>query len=497
MIPFALLCCDFIKNNNDNIEVRALEIAPDFFTFRCAKDERVLGEIDRAVLHFWNYKEQKYRDIVLIVDKDFEVLKESGCDADISNDDTYFINYKFISQNDRYKELSTELSNMYLHYIELKQNYDDSEVSRQLVDYQVDESRISHDFATQRKLFFKNVDFRPMITVCGDHNVDLGISLSSGELWEEYLKADSFEGFLEHYFETLTGYELKMLMGCGDNDDAPADLIKNYSLHIKYVYIGNQFCNLLFPEDKLLDEIIDKAVAFGHVPVIAFSTMSQHMTVIYKEKLIHLSKMYKSFSCFSGCISKSHDSQRIKCEIVVSDIGMLELIKELHEHGDLDMEAFSFTLGVQPLKRRKDVRLPYLGEKRQIEALGTGVSVDDDLIGHFYDIYNVSRISLEGHVLPSKRYCNTVYFPYYQMNTGTWCTMYAACHNGDRGRQEPVYECPKYCRHKAFLYPDELHMVGRFNSLFGFDDGLIRATSGESIKKLLTSGVDRFVLNLI
>lgn len=55
--------------------------------------------------------------------------------------------------------------------------------------------------------------------------------------------------------------------------------------------------------------------------------------------------------------------------------------------------------------------------------------------------------------------------PFYQTNTAGHCTLYAVCHNGSRGRQTAEDDCPQYCRKRVFLYPDHLHMIGRYNSL--------------------------------
>ena len=88
-----------------------------------------------------------------------------------------------------------------------------------------------------------------------------------------------------------------------------------------------------------------------------------------------------------------------------------------------------------------------------------------------------------------------LYAPFYQTNTAGHCTLYAVCRNGSRGRQTAEDGCPQYCRERVFLYPDHLHMIGRYNSLFGADLRIL--TDGAYLDAFLSQKPRRLVINLL
>lgn len=60
----------------------------------------------------------------------------------------------------------------------------------------------------------------------------------------------------------------------------------------------------------------------------------------------------------------------------------------------------------------------------------------------------------------------------------------------------PVRKCPRFCEEQAFLYPEHLRMVGRYNSLFGIDLSVFQEP--EAIGKMYgLRGIDRIVVNLL
>lgn len=64
---------------------------------------------------------------------------------------------------------------------------------------------------------------------------------------------------------------------------------------------------------------------------------------------------------------------------------------------------------------------------------------------------------------------------FYQTNTSQYCPLYALCTTGDRGMQQLAEHCPKFCEKYSLLYPEHLHMIGRYNSLFGVDKTLLES----------------------
>ena len=52
-----------------------------------------------------------------------------------------------------------------------------------------------------------------------------------------------------------------------------------------------------------------------------------------------------------------------------------------------------------------------------------------------------------------------------------------------------------YCKDYVFAYPKHLKMVGRYNSLFAFDDTLLKDEG--KLSEYIKNGIDRIVLNFI
>ena len=88
---------------------------------------------------------------------------------------------------------------------------------------------------------------------------------------------------------------------------------------------------------------------------------------------------------------------------------------------------------------------------------------------------------------------HSLHIPFYQTNTSQFCTLYAVCTTNDRGNQNLVKNCSRYCEEYVFLYPKHLKAIGRYNSIFGFDDSILSNT--DELNYYLENGIDRIVLN--
>ena len=55
--------------------------------------------------------------------------------------------------------------------------------------------------------------------------------------------------------------------------------------------------------------------------------------------------------------------------------------------------------------------------------------------------------------------------------------------------------CPTYCKDYIFSYPKHLKMVGKYNSLFSFDDTLLH--DSKKLEQYINEGIDRILLNFI
>ena len=108
--------------------------------------------------------------------------------------------------------------------------------------------------------------------------------------------------------------------------------------------------------------------------------------------------------------------------------------------------------------------------------------------------YGIQRFEWEScgyeqQIPPGK---NSLHIPFYQTNTSQYCPLGAVCETGERGRQKLAKKCPGYCTEYALLYPEHLHMIGRYNSLFGIDMRILKEE--EILENYIQNGVDRVVI---
>ena len=175
-------------------------------------------------------------------------------------------------------------------------------------------------------------------------------------------------------------------------------------------------------------------------------------------------------------------------EIVVNDWGMAQLVGRYPEQ-------FELCMGTLLNKRKKDPRMAYkLGDRTLFEQ--------NSVHAAFYREYLKEEFRMERYEWES---CgntgtgkfpegkNSMHLPFYQTNTSQYCPLYVACTKGSRSAQMPVRECPRFCEKQAFLYPEHLRMMGRYNSLFGVDLDVWKRMR----EMLKLCGVDRVVVNLL
>ena len=177
-----------------------------------------------------------------------------------------------------------------------------------------------------------------------------------------------------------------------------------------------------------------------------------------------------------------------KLEIVVNDWGTAALAAE--------RKNFMVCLGILLNKRKKDPRMKY---KQGNDALFRKNSLNAEFYRTYLkENFGIDRYEWESfgfpQIFPSGE--NSLHFPFYQTNTSQHCTLYAECVNGNRGAQEQVTDCPRYCERQAFLYPKHLQMMGRYNSLFALAPALFQ-NPAEMGRAYAAHGVKRFVLNLL
>ena len=217
---------------------------------------------------------------------------------------------------------------------------------------------------------------------------------------------------------------------------------KNYLTHSYFAgrtpdrfYIGNQFCHNLFPTEEQLFSIMDKMYSDGSEITLVFSYIREFMLLSVGKLL----EKVDNWCCIHG----------VNVEIVVNDWAMAEML-------------CGKTSRLRPV-------------------LGT-------LHIHRYEW---ESCGYPQELPPGK---NSLHLPFYQTNTSQYCPLYALCTTGDRGTQQLAEHCPKFCEKYALLYPEHLHMAGRYNSLFGVDKTLPEST--EMWKNIKGTKPDRIVVNI-
>ncbi len=512
MIPFAILsgkliCADSTLPVSDGVEIRVLNLWDKGFTFRLAKDslaektisgafsnslsaENGLPEEWAIVLHFYHrnlsadssgectcggdtlpkngwgesvLQRNGYEEIVL---REFSMSQDY---ADTKNENCSY--YRVETEDGNFRRNARLLMQEYTRYIRLKTEESDAVLSRELVGYPAEKDEIfPTDFGSQKRGLLAEAVRSASALKYGqegtkaaksasawERGFELAIGIDRPELCKKFLEKP-LEEFIEQYWmeqglrgHPLTGHKVGML------------------------YFGNQFCPFLFPWEQIVS-LLERAYRSETVPVVVFSYMSEGRIDVVKK-----------------CLSKLADwcrRRETSLELVVNDWGMAALVRKE------GYSCFRLTQGVLLQKRKKDVRLPYQkGDGR--ESLREPAGDAPFYREYLKQRYGMERISVEAcgysYRIGAKKAC--LHLPFYQMNTAEHCTLYAACANGARGRQSPVEHCPEYCRDSVFLYPKHLQMVGRYNSLFGYDERIL--ADGSYLEEFLEQGVDRIVMELL
>ena len=174
-------------------------------------------------------------------------------------------------------------------------------------------------------------------------------------------------------------------------------------------------------------------------------------------------------------------------EIVVNDWAVVEML-----HGKTS--RLCPVLGTLLNKRKKDPRMKYKsGDTSLFQQNSLNVEFYRDFLAEEFHIhrYEWESCGYPQEFPPGK---NSLHLPFYQTNTSQYCPLYALCTTGDRGTQQLAEHCPKFCEKYALLYPEHLHMMGRYNSLFGVDKTFPEIP--EMWKNIKGTKPDRIVVNI-
>lgn len=465
-VPFALLSGCLVLESGEWLETGITEIDEQGLVFRMAEQP---GPVLCMQLSFYHDRTGSYETVELS-SPEMEEVSESQSPFYRA----YQIHAKHSVQYEAYREAVRNLEQSYYHYIMKKLDGDDAALAEDYTGYPAAlDDMVTTDFSQQKKMWYKE-SFpleqkedggqeagKVWDQLCDqkcENTYEIAAALDRPVLYERYL-ARPVSAFYRWYWEE-TGILEHPLARFGLNR----------------LYIGNQFCPHLIPDQELLSALLEKAQSEQLAVTVVFSYMRE-------EQIAHTGKL---FAQLAHWCRKMHS----QLEIVANDWGMLSLLKPYRD-------CLLPVMGVLLNKRRKDPRMQYK------IGLGDGKALrENPLNSDFYreylkKTYGIVRFEQEacgyGIALPPGK--NSIHLPYYQTNTSQYCPLYARCHEGSRGRQKEIKDCPQYCREYVFSYPDHLRMVGCYNSLFAYDREILSEES--RLPYDLSHGADRIVLNFL
>ena len=446
MLPFGILAGYWGKR-----EVRITAISEYGFQTRLATPATAEQKNAPWELAFYDQKTAAYQRILL---RDATFLKEKEEDFDVV--------YTFATEQDDYRNAVQRLALQYGQYIRWKMEDDDAALAEEMTGYPAEQDAFHlESLEEQKKVWFSDIGKETFTALQNGfaesgqpgQSVELAVELDRPEWYKAYLSMES-AAFFDAYFRR------------NQIPDPPL-------FHPDRLYIGNAFCPHLAPPEEELFALMDKACRESFAITLTFPFLLEENLTETQARLQHLARW---------CEQKNKT-----IEIVVNDWGTAHLAAQL--------PVFSLCLGVLLNKRKKDPRMAYkLGNRTLFEQ--------NSVHAAFYREYLKEEFRMEryewescGDTSTSKflEGKNSLRLPFYQTNTSQYCPLYAACTEGSRGAQVPIRECPKFCERQAFLYPEHLRMVGRYNSLFGVDLTVLKRTGA----MLELRGVDRVVVNLL
>ncbi len=446
MLPFGILAGYWGKR-----EVRITAISEYGFQTRLAAPATAEQKNAPWELAFYDQKTASYQRILL---RDATLLQEKEEDFDTI--------YTFATDQEDYRNAVQRLALQYSQYIRWKMEDDDAALAEEMTGYPAEQDAFHlESLEEQKKVWFSGIGKETFVALQNGfaesgqpgQPVELALELDRPEWYTAYLSMESAV-FFDAYFR---------------KNQIPDPSI----FHPDRLYIGNAFCPYLAPTEEKLFALMDKACRESFAVTLVFPFLLEENLSETQARLQHLARW---------C-----EQENKTIEIVVNDWGTAHLAAQL--------PVFSLCLGVLLNKRKKDPRMAYkLGNRTLFEQ--------NSVHAAFYREYLKEEFRMERYEWEScgdtstRKFPegkNSLRLPFYQTNTSQYCPLYAACTEGSRGAQVPIRECPKFCERQAFLYPEHLRMVGRYNSLFGVDLTVLKRTGA----MLELRGVDRVVVNLL
>lgn len=438
MIPFGLLA-----GFADNKEIRITELARNGFQFRTVQDSI---NVRSFRLCFYDDRKSAYREILIT---DFILQKEQR--------EKFYTVYSVFTKQEDFKKEIQGLALRYSQYILLKMEDDDGLLAEKLTGYPAEEDEIfADDLEQQKKEWFRDVQVDKLAEAL-KQTPEFALELDHPALYEKYLEED-LSAFMENYW-IRNGFPEEMPGVIPDR-----------------IYIGNQFCHLLFPKEEKLFRLMEKAYRENRNITLVYTYIRENMLKTTEDLLDKVDNWCKE--------------RQTTVEVVVNDWAMVGILRKYPER-------MIPVLGTLVNKRKKDPRMDYKkGDRSLYEQNSLNAEFYRNFLGEECNIWRYEWESC-GYAQKFPSFLkgkNSLHVPFYQTNTSQYCPLHALCTEGERGKQKLVTNCPHFCEQNTVLYPKHLRMAGRYNSLFGVDAEVL--VHPEKLLEYKEAGIDRLVLGL-
>lgn len=319
MIPFGLL-----SGFMDGKEIRIIELAEEGFRFRLSEKA---ASPESFLVCFYDMEQADYHEIEI---RNY-TIEEDNVSSELVE---FCMEYTVLVNSESYRQEVRKLQGQYSRYIRLKLEDDDEELARALTGY-----------PEKKPVNYYSLEERQ------NYSLETAIEIDRPELYREYLQND-IKQLIEQCYEwkRITGNQLDSNKQ-NDSPDNKSNI--GHGLNLNRIYIGNQFCHLLFPDEKELFMMLEKAYKESLGITIAFSYIREFMLKPIEELINRLAQWCKEKDT---CI-----------EIVINDWAMADIIaKQNAELAIKKSEAINEMrqylipcLGILLNKRKKDPRFPY------------------------------------------------------------------------------------------------------------------------------------------
>ena len=486
MIPFAILA-GRLRTKAGEKEIRILELSSEYFTFRLltkqAKQYVQLlteaGQQSTIELSFFQFKEKRYHELTLDCKKDIikiEMLPEEETDLFLE------LRVTVTDKNKEYADCAEQLNREYMNYVYLKLEETDAELSQALTGYPAEKEQFYSENLTKQRAVWDGIDAGRYMNAHDDmdesaylykmpmkqdtHTFSLGIELDNPAWYQAYLTYPLDE-FFSLYWDS-------------------SNILLNHPLRMQnpqFLYIGNAYCPHLFPKEDQLYALLEKTLKEHLCPVLVFSPVEE-------KDILHIEKRIDQLAVWGT-------QNQVKIELVLNDWGMAGILCNKYP------DQFYLTLGCLLSKQRRDTRIYYVNRNssnlsnssnlgnagKESESFGQGPLQTSFYQKYLREHFHITRVSLQNcgyqQALLTFNSGNssgngigvTLHFPFFQMNTSGWCPLRATLQRGDRAKQIAVDSCNCPCMDYAFEYPDFLYMIGRYNSIFGYDNSILNKLS--------------------